>query len=56
MKFLDVARMLKAGFTADEIRKMDQETVENNPQNPQDNFDESETIQNLQLLRIRFRN
>ena len=37
MKFLDVARMLKAGFTADEIRKMDQETVENNPQNPQEN-------------------
>lgn len=37
MRFLDVARMLKAGFTADEIRKMDQETPENNPQNPQDN-------------------
>lgn len=37
MRFLDVARMLKAGFTADEIRKMDQETVENNPQNPPEN-------------------
>lgn len=37
MRFLDVARMLKAGFTADEIRKMDQETVENNPQNSQEN-------------------
>ena len=35
MKFLDVARMLKAGFTADEIRQMDQQ--ENNPQNPQEN-------------------
>ena len=39
MKFLDVARMLKAGFTADEIRQMDKDDnpQENNPQIPQDN-------------------
>ena len=43
MRFLDVARMLKAGFTADEIRKMDQETPENNPQNPQDNPQPAQT-------------
>lgn len=38
MKFLDVARMLKAGFTADEIRQMDKDDnpQENNPQIPQD--------------------
>ena len=37
MRFLDVARMLKAGFTADEIRQMDVEKPEDNPQNPQEN-------------------
>ena len=37
MRFLDVARMLKAGFTADEIRQMDVEKPEENPQNPQEN-------------------
>lgn len=37
MKFLDVARMLKAGFTAEEIRQMDVEKPEDNPQNPQEN-------------------
>ena len=39
MKFLDVARMLKAGFTADEIRQMDKDDnpQENNSQIPQDN-------------------
>ena len=39
MKFLDVVRMLKAGFTADEIRQMDKDDnpQENNPQIPQDN-------------------
>lgn len=37
MKFLDVARMLKAGFTAEEIRQMDVEKPEDNPQIPQDN-------------------
>lgn len=39
MRFLDVARMLKAGFTADEIRQMDKDDnpQENNPQIPQDN-------------------
>ena len=37
MRFLDVARMLKAGFTADEIRQMDVEKPEDNPQIPQEN-------------------
>lgn len=39
MKFLDVARMLKAGFTADEIRQMDKDDnpQPENPQIPQDN-------------------
>ena len=39
MKFLDVARMLKAGFTAEEIRQMDRDDnpQDNNPQNPQEN-------------------
>lgn len=39
MKFLDVARMLKAGFTADEIRQMDKDDnpQPENPQNSQDN-------------------
>lgn len=39
MKFLDVARMLKAGFTAEEIRQMDRDDnpQETNPQNPQEN-------------------
>lgn len=39
MKFLDVARMLKAGFTAEEIRQMDRDDnpQDNNPQNSQEN-------------------
>ena len=39
MRFLDVARMLKAGFTAEEIRQMDRDDnpQDNNPQNPQEN-------------------
>ena len=37
MKFFDVMKMLKAGFTADEIRQMDVEKQEDNPQNPQEN-------------------
>ena len=39
MKFLDVARMLKAGFTAEEIRQMDKDDnpQDPNPQIPQDN-------------------
>ena len=39
MKFLDVARMLKAGFTAEEIRQMDRDDTpqDNNPQNSQEN-------------------
>lgn len=39
MRFLDVVRMLKAGFTAEEIRQMDRDDnpQETNPQNPQEN-------------------
>ena len=39
MKFLEVARMLKAGFTAEEIRQMDRDDnpQDNNPQNTQEN-------------------
>ena len=47
MRFLDVARMLKAGFTAEEIRQMDRDDnpQDNNPQNPQENPQPEQTEQ-----------
>ena len=47
MKFLDVARMLKAGFTAEEIRQMDRDDnpQDNNPQNPPENPQPEQTEQ-----------